>query len=149
MWFFLLQDFRFGSSAMVPPNCSFSTDLWWIVFLCGSMIWTPPLEFPLQNGDPGAHHSLENSFHIFSKLDYLHSLETYLYNFDLVWWKLEVPFFRDFVYHPRWPEKCDFPFFRHQLYLEKKQIPFFRAYLFHDVIKVLHSLEITGSLTSP
>ena len=47
-------------------------------------IYASPLEFPLQNGDPGAHHFLENSFHIFSQLDYLHSLETYLYNFDLV-----------------------------------------------------------------
>ena len=37
-----------------------------------------PLEFPLGNGDPGPHDFLENSFHMIPRLDYLHSLETFL-----------------------------------------------------------------------
>jgi hypothetical protein len=36
-------------------------------------------------------------FYGFSIFDHLHSLEEYWSLFDLIWWKLEVPFFPESV----------------------------------------------------
>ena len=74
-----------------------------------------PLESPLGNGGPGRpgpHDSLEIwvlDVLGFSIFDHLHSLEEYWSLFDLIWWKLEAPFYRVQGYQPGSPLHFRFP----------------------------------------
>ena len=107
--------------------------VWCLCLLLLLLIIYSPLEFSLGNGGPGPHDSLEIWALGFSMFDHLHSLEEYRSLFDLIWWKLEVPFYRVQGYQPGSPLNFDLPFFRHQLCVSKKT--------------KLHFLEFIGSMT--
>ena len=91
---------------------------------------TSPLEFPLGNGDPGPHDSLEVWVLWVFNVWNLHSLEEDRSLFDLIWWKLEVPFYRDSGLSTAITSEFRF----HQMRFPPK--------------KKFHFLEFTGSMRS-